>query len=625
MSSFQTCLIEDSRVADITDKEVFGVLSGASQSTYQQYSAVSASPSSIVFSCQIPSENIVIDRRLLITSTVNFQITAGGVQGDNNRVPPAGVSVIAYGFRDALQQFPLNSLFTTCQTTINNVSTSSNLKDILPMLMVMNDSRIMSRWNSTAPSLRDQAYGFYPDAVASNNNPLASFGNASYDGDFLPRGAYPFRIVSVKHTAAGGVDDGSLISIGNGDAWVIQCSYDTTEPFVGLSPFINFGADNSAGLLGVNTMSFVLNIDNTCGRMFSSAGGRFQAALTPTTAIWTPYISAISVTSFQNTRLLFNFLSLQPEQYAKLSTKNVVPYHDYPRFLTIQQSQTPMASAVYPAPAFVASGAALPLPTIASQTIASQAIQLNQIPDLLLICVRDPMSNQIWSDASAFLTIDNIRLNFNNSSGLLASATKQDLYEMSVRNGSAQSWYEFSGLSQNNDQATGLVKYIPTTGAVLVINPSLDLSLPSYLTASSLGQFQLQFNIQVSNQFPFVVQPEICVVCVNSGIFVTTQGTSAIYTGILTKEETLRTKTEKAVPDFDTRSYERLVGGAMINRGVGSVGSKLKRMSGGAGEGSGGMRSGGVGGSGGSLSQLLPNEMVGSGRKSKNSKVSKHL
>jgi hypothetical protein len=295
--------------------------------------------------------------------------------------------------------------------------------------------------------------------------------------------------------------------------------------------------------------------------------------------------------------------------------------------LTIQNNQPSLNAAIYPAPAYAASGVALAQPTLATSTLTSQAIQLNQIPDLILICARIPMSSQDWSDASAFLTINNIRLNFNNSSGLLASATQQDLYEMSIRNGSAQSFYEWSGISQNNDQATGLVKYLPTTGSVLVINPSLDLSLPSYLTASSLGQFQLQFNLQVTNQFPFVVNPEICVVCVNSGIFVTTQGTSAIYTGILTKDETLRTKTERPVADIDTRSYERLVGGVMSNRGVGSIAAKMKRhgfphMSG---MGSGGGKSGG--GSGGALSETLPNEMVGGlgGKKGKNSKVSKYL
>jgi hypothetical protein len=294
--------------------------------------------------------------------------------------------------------------------------------------------------------------------------------------------------------------------------------------------------------------------------------------------------------------------------------------------LTIQNNQAAINAAIYPAPAYAASGVALAQPTLASVTLTSQAIQLNQVPDLMLICARVPMSSQDWGDTSSFLTINNIRLNFNNSSGLLASATQQDLYEMSVRNGSAQSFYEWSGISQNNDQASGLIKYLPTTGSVLVINPSLDLSLPSYLTASSLGQFQLQFNLQVTNQYPFQVTPEICVVCVNSGIFVTTQGTSAIYTGILTKDETLRTKTEKPVADIDTRSYERLVGGAMMNRGVGAIASKMRRHIGMlghmAGSGSGGAKSGG--GSGGSVEPAMGSEMSG-GKKGKHSKVSKYL
>ena len=79
MSDFKCVLIEDARIADITSEEVFGVQSGASQSTYQQFQAVSSSNSSVVFSVQIPSENIVIDRHLLLQSNVTFTITATGV------------------------------------------------------------------------------------------------------------------------------------------------------------------------------------------------------------------------------------------------------------------------------------------------------------------------------------------------------------------------------------------------------------------------------------------------------------------------------------------------------------------------------------------------------------------
>ena len=85
MSDFRTVLIEDSRIADITDKEVFGVQSGASQSTFQQFQAVSASNSSIVFNVQIPSENIVIDRHLLMQTTLNFTVQ---INGTTQPIPP---------------------------------------------------------------------------------------------------------------------------------------------------------------------------------------------------------------------------------------------------------------------------------------------------------------------------------------------------------------------------------------------------------------------------------------------------------------------------------------------------------------------------------------------------------
>jgi hypothetical protein len=182
------------------------------------------------------------------------------------------------------------------------------------------------------------------------------------------------------------------------------------------------------------------------------------------------------------------------------------------------------------------------------------------------------MSSQNWNYSSSFLSIRNIRVNFNNASGLLASATQQDLYNISYRNGSSQSYYEFLGEASVADNTNGLVALKATTGSLLVLNPVYDFSLPSYLSSSSLGQYQFQFNMEVYNQYDFnVVQPEICIVTVNSGIFATQQGTSQIFTGILTKEQVLRTKEQNPVPHLDSVEYKRMVGGKLSNRGMGSV------------------------------------------------------
>jgi len=555
MSDFRTVLIEDSRIADITDREVFGVQSGASQSTYQQFNAVSASNSSIVFNVQVPSENIVIDRHLLIQTELTFTLNLTNV--------PAGQQAFNYGVSDCLQAFPLNSLFTTCQSTINNVSVSSNLKDILPMISRMNDNRMLSRYNSLTPSYVDNQWGLYSSGVLTNSNPLAAYNNNGYDEDFEPRGAYPLVSSSVSHTpAAGGPPDTSVISTDTDDTWVIVLTVQITEPFLALSPFINCQPNQQAGLVGINNMSFVLNIDSTCARLFSTANSYVNATGNGLDSFITSITlgSTAQQTGFQNTKLLFNFLSLQPEQYAKISTKNVVPFLDYPRYLSVSNNTTQIAPATNNSP-------------LTSQTtlLTSQSIQLNQIPDLILISVRYPMSQQNWAYTSSFLTITGISINFNNASGLLSSARQVDLYNMSFRNGSQQSFYEFQGRAGINNSASGVQNPVATTGSLLVLNPSIDFSLPSYLSASSLGQYQFQFNINVANQFPFTITPEICIITMNSGIFATQQGTSQIFTGILTKDQVLRTKEQNPVPQLETSEYQRLVGGKLANHGMANI------------------------------------------------------
>jgi hypothetical protein len=599
MSDFRTVLIEDSRIADITSTEVFGVQSSASQSTYQQFQAVSTSNSSIVFNVQVPSENIVIDRHLLLASQLAFQITATGV--------PIGDQVFQYGLTESLQAFPLNSLFTTIQSTINNVSVSTNLQDVLPMLMRMNDKRMLSRFNSLTPSLPDSAWGKYADAPGSNSNPLAGYANASYDEDFEPRGAFHLDELQIDRYVGGVFVDNSPISGATTDIWKISIRVSLTEPFLALSPFINCEPDSSAGLVGVNNMSMVLNVDSSCRRLFSTAnnsvvGGNSLVGYITNIELGFPVApqgGSSQAVGFQNTRLLFNFLSLQPEQYAKISTKNVVPYLDYPRYLTTFTSGTNIAPQ-------------------ASVTLTSQSIQLNQIPDLILITARIPMSSQNWNYSSSFLTVEGISVNFNNASGLLASATQQDLYNISYRNGSSQSYYEFRGSADINDNATGGVEAKATIGSLLVLNPVFDFSLPSYLSASSLGQYQFQFNLRVKNQFDFtIVQPEICIITMNSGIFATQQGTSQIFTGILTKEQVLRTKEQNPVPQLDSVEYKRLVGGKLQNRGMGNVMKMVKEYgmkmpSGGA------MSAGAMSGAG------MCGGAISGGKKSA-SKLAKHL
>jgi hypothetical protein len=581
MSDFKTVLVKDSVIGDITSDIDFAVKSGGSQTTYQRFPSTSNSNSSIIFNVQVPSENVVIGRDILINTGISFTIRGTGV--------PVGEKFLNYGQTDAFHAFPLNSLFTTATAQINNTTVSINSRDVLPSLFRMNNSRELYRFNSTTAALPDQAYGEYTDAKGTNNNPLAGYGNASYDLDQVPRGSLPINMVVTHNITAGGTDT-SLVSTNVADTWVVEIQVVVSEPLF-LSPFI-FGDPefNCQGLLGINNMTFTLNIDATCSRLWSSANDYITSISLGTTGNPNGFASnsAIGIVGKQPSAptLLFKFLSTQPSDL--IQTKNIVPYMDYPRYLTNAANQ----------PTLAARGG--------SAQITTSNLQINQIPDLFLVTVRFPMSNSAnnWTKADAFLAINSVQINLNNQSGLLSSASAYDLWRMSVKNGSTQSWAEFSGQAEVAS-TDGKGSVVASTGSLLVINPAYDLSLPDYISCGSLGNYNFQMNINVTNQFSYEIQPEICVITVNSGIFTTQQGVSAVYTGILTKEMVLSAKAHQQVDAIHSAEVKRMTGGMHLNTALTAMKGMMRhRKHHSHGGGSTGGGSTGGGGSGGKLKKL---------------------
>lgn len=545
-ADFKTTLVKQSVLADITDELDYAVMSGGSSSTYQQFNAVSTSSSSVTFNLQVPSENIVVNRELSIQSDIFFTISITNV--------PVGQSAFDYGNTDSLQAFPFNSLFTTSSAQINNTNVSVNTQDVLPQLIRLNNSRELYKYNGFTPTLPDQAYKSFNDSVNASNNPLGDYNDTSYDVDLMPRGAYPLTTAVINHSIAGVPTDADLVSTALTDTWTIECSVNVTEPLIGLSPFVFGDCDyNKQGLVGINAMSFVFNIDSTCKRFFSSAssppgyGGvsRVISCALGTTAQPNP---------FQNCRMLANFISTQPSDL--IPARNVTPYMDFPRYLSLQSSTGNL-------------GAGL------SATLNSQNIQINQLPDYFIVAVRKPMSQQTITDSSSFLKLNSISVNLNNASGLLSSATPQDLWRISSANNSTQNWQEFNGsASVASASSTAVSASVNTTGSLLILSPAFDLSLPDYLSSGSIGQYNFQMQMNVTNNSTEAFTPEICIMCVNSGVFTTIAGSSSIFTGILTKSMVLNAKAEESVDPVSSAQYKRMIGGNIGNR----IATAVKKM-----------------------------------------------
>ena len=119
-SDFNKILIQDDRIANLTDKIDHAVMKGAQQITVSEINATSVSPSSIVFNVIVPSLETIVDRHVMIKTTLILKISA---------TVAVDAQVIRYGYRDALGPFPMHSLINTLSCTINNNTVST--KDVL--------------------------------------------------------------------------------------------------------------------------------------------------------------------------------------------------------------------------------------------------------------------------------------------------------------------------------------------------------------------------------------------------------------------------------------------------------------------------------------------------------------
>jgi len=538
-TDFATILVKESTIAGITDKLNYAVKSGASSKTYQPFPSVSNSSSTLTFNVTVPSENVIVDREVFIRTKIYFTVT----ETDIAATAFAG----GYGSDYALQAFPLNHLFTTASATINNSNVSSNIQDILPQILQMMSQEELSSYDGMTPNLVDFNCAKYSETLGSVNDVIATTTKTGYDKRYTPRGSFTCKIVSKSRKLANGdVANNTLISTADTNIFKIAYEVEVTEPIIGLSPFI-YGHPlySNQGLVGISAMNFVFNLDSTAKR-FLSCG----IASTKVTKIelgrnveGTAPDVANTPLPFADAELLVCFLSSQPRDMIK--SRNICNYTDIPRFIT-----TPNVA--------VASGGA-------TKDLNTNNIQLNQLPDLFVIQVRLPMADMTIRDAEFGCAITGISVNLNNSSGLLSSMNAQQLWALSVKNGSKQTWGQFSGRTNafvTRNATNAGISDQPSTGALLVLSPC-DLSLPDYLAPGCIGSYNAQFKITVAQYTGAAITPEIVVMCVNSGIFATTAGSSQIFTGILTKSMVEEAKAMSSVNPVMSVEYGRVLGGGV--------------------------------------------------------------
>lgn len=573
----------DARVVQMPPR--YAVEKGALSVTNAPYRAISATASQHTYSINVPSQNVFVDRAVDWSADVfmKFSIAGEGTLPAFN--PAAGASgtdaVVRFGDDIALSAFPLHELTATMTATINDTSVVLNTDTVLHEVLRLTDYK-KNRLVRHCPTMLDR-YKNYTESAGAINSPISGYFEATAS-DEVPNGAW-YDVVftdasgnplvggtpstpSTQYVAALGynvifgvpVRTQSVILPGGGVAepqfYNLFIKFHSSEKLV-LSPFIFADAcEWETGLFGINNIQLVCNMkadSNAIARVLrlDSARGRIYSSIPS-------YNNGAAQGAFQNAKVDVQFLT--PSLDLPLPAKSVVPYTEFPRYIT---------------------NATLNGQSGSSTTIQSQTIVLPQIPDYLLIYCKYQTIGQYGNgtvafnsdtltggmDSDFYFPITNINISFDNFSGLLNSHTPEQLYQMSAHNGLEMDYNEWIGQAKNG--STGW--RIQTVGGFLVIKPGVDFGLQSGLAPSVIGNYTLQFNATVSHPYLTTSTPcSLYVVAVNSGYFETLAGSSRIIKGVLSEADVI---SAEPIMEMSRDGLKRMVGNGFFSN-LGSMLSK---------------------------------------------------
>jgi len=317
------------------------------------------------------------------------------------------------GTNDGLRQFPLASITDVITVQINGETLSQNTSDFNnAMLCFGNIPEDRNGAISTSPGMPDQFQQYNNwTTLGSARNPLADYGENSAE---MSRGGFPVVV------APGG----------------LSFTCEITEPLF-LSPFSN-GLTDEEAFCNINQLNISLRFVQLVNRVLchSSAGNA---------------ITAVSVSFTQAPELLINYITPQITQ--PLPTVQTVSYSK------LQQYIKPITGFVQGT----------------SQTVISDSIKLSMIPSHIYLFVRHARSASNYLVSDSYAKLSNINVLWNNQSGLLATASDQELYSITHRAGSNLSWAQYS-------------KY---RGSVFCVTMGDDIGLQANETPGCAGQYTI--------------------------------------------------------------------------------------------------------------------------------------
>lgn len=365
---------------------------------------------------------------------------------------------------DCLASWPLAAITQNAQLSINGASTSVQLYNIATALTAMGTTH-QTRANAfSSTAAQPDYFSTYASGTGTNAEAFAAYGSNTAEPS---RAQMPF---------VAGVAPGSR-------------RYVITEPLL-VSPLLS-GDRQDEGFVNVNQLQLILQ--------FTATQQAFWSHNSDVAAGGDPGYTGVTVTLYQAPELLMTYITPLPT--FQLPASQTLEY--YNPVISTQNSSV------------LAPGASV-------ASFPCQAQQLNQVPRRMLIFIR--RQNPSSLDPQTFCRIDGFNLNFANVAGLFASASPQQLWQMSQRNGSNISYTEWQ----------------TSRGSVLAIDFGRDIGLEADLAPGTQGLFQIQPQVSFTNIAADNWLPEVNVIYILQGNVTIVPNACRFTLGNLTREMVLQ-------------------------------------------------------------------------------------
>lgn len=533
-------------IVDLKQKITYPIVRGGQETTERVFSTTNYSESYLQFTVPPPSPNTFVSRRVRINLPVQLTFTEGTDSNGNY----ANKSAINIG-NDSFKQFPLSTLIQTLNVTINGQSVSLEMNDVIkPLLLYHNNSRMLpQREFSLSPCTRDTCQAYSMGLNASGESTLQNVLGSTLDNNIgTPPNRGGFTIENYTHTTDANA----------------KTNTDTIQAIlceeIMLSPLL-FGGVEDNGFIGIQKFEVSINWLSDKTRVWAHDPSKEAG----------PFNFTVSVApQFQQPQILFRYIT-PPAGFIQRPFYQY-SYNEINRYTTLVSNEIPSYDDGVSAGATWGS-----INGLSTFQIIGDNLQLNSIPRFIYVFVRKRTPSYL--DAESYLSITNVRVNWNNSNSLLGDASQQQLYEMCRKNGVDLSWADWSAKPSPIDfPASGVSSNVTWSGigSVLCIEMGTDIGLRPGEAPGLIGTYNLQIQLQVKNYSGSPLDDaEMVLLTITPGIFTIYQNSATKRIGIVEPGQIMNAS-PKAGYDYYTMKKNLMSGGRPFKKSMKKFFQKIK-------------------------------------------------